>query len=321
MQKKCFTCFILTASLLLGFLFFPGFIFAKPDLAVFDADLTFSKEQIFDGDLIRIYARVTNLGDMDVTGSVVFLLNDKQFGQPQPISIKTNTYDDVFIDWDVKTGTYNITAKIIDTKPADEVSENNLAVKKDFFVDLDTDGDGTGDKDDSDADNDNLANEEETSAGTDPLKADSDNDGVNDNVDAFPLDSTEWHDTDNNGIGDNKDPDADGDGIENEEEIKTYGTNPLNTDSDGDGINDPQEINDGTNPNKADSDGDGVNDFEDKYPNDPSKWKTPWQASILDSIKSFLDKNPYGIYIVFGVPVLLILFFLFFRKKKRNRRR
>ena len=37
------------------------------------------------------------------------------------------------------------------------------------------------------------------------IETDSDNDGYNDDVDAFPDDSTEWMDSDNDGVGDNSD--------------------------------------------------------------------------------------------------------------------
>lgn len=46
---------------------------------------------------------------------------------------------------------------------------------------------------------------------------DSDGDGVGDNADAFPNDPSETVDTDGDGIGDNKDPDADGDGVDDAE--------------------------------------------------------------------------------------------------------
>jgi hypothetical protein len=67
--------------------------------------------------------------------------------------------------------------------------------------------------------------------------------------------------------------DWDGDGIKNADEDK-YGTNPRNPDTDGDGINDYDEIfKYHTNPIKADSDDDGINDYDEifVYNLDPNK--------------------------------------------------
>ena len=105
-----------------------------------------------------------------------------------------------------------------------------------------------------DCDNDGLTNDEELTAGTDPLNPDSDGDGV--------LDGTEVTDGTNP-----NDPceleiasqtvtpsaawgslDCDNDGLTNDEEL-TAGTDPLNPDSDGDGVLDGTEVADGTNPN------------------------------------------------------------------------
>ena len=104
-----------------------------------------------------------------------------------------------------------------------------------------------------DCDNDGLTNDEEITAGTDPLNPDSDGDGV--------IDGTE--------VADGTNPtepcdlliasqtvvpnaawgllDCDNDGLTNDEEI-TAGTDPLNPDSDGDGVIDGTEVADGTNP-------------------------------------------------------------------------
>ena len=104
-----------------------------------------------------------------------------------------------------------------------------------------------------DCDNDGLTNDEEITAGTDPLNPDSDGDGV--------IDGTE--------VADGTNPtepcdlliasqtvvpnaawgllDCDTDGLTNDEEI-TAGTDPLNPDSDGDGVLDGTEVADGTNP-------------------------------------------------------------------------
>ena len=76
----------------------------------------------------------------------------------------------------------------------------------------DTDGDGIGDNTDAFPD--------------DPAETqDSDSDGVGDVRDAFPDDPNEFEDTDGNGVGDVADPDDDGDGFSDAQELAD-GTNP-----------------------------------------------------------------------------------------------
>ena len=70
---------------------------------------------------------------------------------------------------------------------------------------------------------------------------DSDGDRYGDTLDVFPNDSSEWFDTDFDGKGDNSDKDADGDGIDNDDD--EY---PLDTDNDGiDNRFDDDDDNDG----------------------------------------------------------------------------
>jgi len=67
-------------------------------------------------------------------------------------------------------------------------------------------------------------------------------------------------------------PDTDGDGLKDGEEVNTYLTNPLNPDTDGDGLKDGEEVlKYKTDPNKADTDGDGLKDGEEvnTYKTDP----------------------------------------------------
>lgn len=67
-------------------------------------------------------------------------------------------------------------------------------------------------------------------------------------------------------------PDTDGDGLWDGEEVNIYKTDPLNKDSDGDGLTDYEEVkNYKTDPNKADTDGDGLNDYDElmKHKTDP----------------------------------------------------
>jgi len=67
-------------------------------------------------------------------------------------------------------------------------------------------------------------------------------------------------------------PDTDGDGLKDGEEVRTYFTNPLNPDTDGDSLRDGDEVNVyKTDPLKADTDADGLNDNDEvtTYKTDP----------------------------------------------------
>lgn len=313
MKKNCMPVLFLGLLFIFALLFRATPAFAEINISLNDSDVTLSKEEPFAGDTVKIFARLNNLGDADVLGYVIFTDNNKQIGEPQSISIRQNTYDDVFVDWKVTAGEHKIETSVFDFNTDDQSPRKDKVLQKNYSIDSDSDADGIGDKIDSDDDNDGILDEQEIKLGINPLKADTDGDSVIDKADVFPLDKTEWRDTNNNGIGDNKDTDADGDGINNEDETKIYGTNPSSQDSDSDGVSDNQEIKNTTNPNKKDTDGDGVIDSEDAFPLDASKW----QAGFLGSVMAFFKGREY-LYFVFGIPTLLILYFLF-RKKKRRR--
>jgi len=277
--------------------------------------VVFSKEEPIEGERIRIFARVFNLGDKDVYGEVIFLNNGEKLAEPQPISIRTNTYDDVFIDWIVEQGTYEIEVDIVKTSPIDENIENNSVIKQNFFVDIDTDEDGVGNFYDLDDDNDSLFDDTEIIWGTNPLIADTDGDGVIDGEDIFPLDSNESKDNDEDGVGDNADEDDDNDGLKDEEELWIYETDPLIIDTDKDELSDKEEVELGTNPLKVDTDEDGVIDSKDIFPLDPNRA----QASIFESIRGFFEKKELpSTKILFLAGFLLFVFlFLFLLRRKR----
>ena len=110
----------------------------------------------------------------------------------------------------------------------------------------------TGKSGPTDTDRDGLTDDFEEKIGTDPNNPDTDGDGLKDGeeVNAYKTDP--------------KNPDTDGDGLQDGAEVKTYSTNPLNPDTDGDQLNDGEEVNTyTTNPNNADTDGDGLNDGEE----------------------------------------------------------
>ncbi len=61
-------------------------------------------------------------------------------------------------------------------------------------------------------------------------------------------------------------PDSDGDGLTDGQEVNTWKTNPNLVDSDGDLLQDGEEVRKGTNPLKKDTDGDGIDDGFDPDP-------------------------------------------------------
>lgn len=105
---------------------------------------------------------------------------------------------------------------------------------------------GTGD-----SDGDGLTNEREAALGTDPLNPDTDGDGLSDGdeVDVYQTDPLN--------------PDTDGDGLTDGDEIQIHQTDPRNPDTDGDGRSDGDEIAGGSDPRNPDTDGDGVRDGDE----------------------------------------------------------
>ncbi|MCB9690333.1 MAG: DUF11 domain-containing protein [Alphaproteobacteria bacterium] len=116
----------------------------------------------------------------------------------------------------------------------------------------DTDGDGLTD------------GAEVVTYGTDPLVTDTDGGGAEDGVEVAqgtdPLDPSDdgiFGDSDGDGLTDQEereagtdpfDPDSDDDGLSDYDELRTYGTDPLDSDTDGGGTSDAEEIAFGTDP-------------------------------------------------------------------------
>jgi outer membrane protein OmpA-like peptidoglycan-associated protein len=117
----------------------------------------------------------------------------------------------------------------------------------------------------ADHDKDGLTNDQEKQLGTDPKNPDTDGDGLTDGEEVNKYNT------------DPKKADSDGDGLSDYDEVKKYSTNPNKADSDGDGLSDADEIlKYKTDPNKADTDGDGLSDGDEvlKYKTDPLKADT-----------------------------------------------
>jgi hypothetical protein len=132
-----------------------------------------------------------------------------------------------------------------------------------------------------DTDGDGLTDGQEVNTyNTNPLLSDTDGDGHSDGSEITagtnPLDPNDPPvvdpnvDTDGDGIIDSQEatlgtnpnnPDSDGDGLTDGQEVNTYNTNPLSSDSDGDGLGDGVEVNTyHTDPLNQDSDGDTYSD-------------------------------------------------------------
>ena len=80
--------------------------------------------------------------------------------------------------------------------------------------------------------------------------------------------------------------DDDGDGLNNDVEVNSYGTNPTVTDTDGDGLSDAEEINQyGSNPINNDTDGDGIRDG----------WEVNHGLNLLDASDATADNDNDGL--------------------------
>ena len=117
----------------------------------------------------------------------------------------------------------------------------------------DIDGDGIPNFHDEDDDGDGVLDQNDVYPHLSNYQYDADFDGYANAIDAYPLDETEHSDLDLDGIGDREDPDIDGDGILNDEDM-------FPADTDNDGL---------PNEDDLDDDNDSVADFEDAFPLDP----------------------------------------------------
>ena len=102
-----------------------------------------------------------------------------------------------------------------------------------------------------DYDGDNVSDEKELWFSTDPGNPDTDGDGLTDydEILNYHIDPTN--------------PDTDGDGLTDYDEIKIYKTHPNKPDTDSDGISDGAEVRNGTNPNTGDTDKDRLLDADE----------------------------------------------------------
>lgn len=186
---------------------------ASVDLSISSDTISFS-DDLVSGSTIRIYAEVKNVGDQDVSGYVSFYQGSQPIGDSQVISVRAGGLpEEVYVDFVVPSGQFNIRADIRGTDPEDENTSNNSALTRLYTPILDddgdgvendedncpsdananqrdSDGDGDGDACDDDDDNDGLTDDVERELGTSQTKSDTDGDGVEDADDAYPTDAT-----------------------------------------------------------------------------------------------------------------------------------
>lgn len=150
--------------------------------------------------------------------------------------------------WNNSTGLHNFTVTLAawpDDSPVDRVNTSVYVLARD-----------------GDIDDDGLTNERELERGTRLTVRDTDRDSIEDGPEV------------NNHGTDPTDPDTDGDGLRDNEEV-TKGTDPLAVDTDDDGYTDSEEVEMGTDPTSAsaDSDNDGLSDARESRlgtnPTDP----------------------------------------------------
>ncbi len=207
MLKKIFLTLLLALVL-------PATAFASADLRIEGEDIRFSKSPLVAGDQVRIYAKIFNNGDEDISGYATFFQGNTVVADSQVISvIAGGSPEEVYVDFIVPSSSFNLRAEIRGTDPVDENLANNTAItglftpildddrdgvenSKDNCVSnknpdqVDTDGDGKGNVCDDDDDNDGLSDAVEAELGSSPVSSDTDGDGALDPDDAYPIDPT-----------------------------------------------------------------------------------------------------------------------------------
>ena len=162
------------------------------DLAISGQTITFVPQRLLAGESVRVYAAVENKGTKDVSGFVAFYQGDIPIGEPQPVSLRAGGLaDEVFVDYQIPSGPFNIRAEVKAQTPRDENPSNDVALTALITPEKDSDGDGVPDSIDNCP---TIANPDQRNtdgdAKGDACDEDDDNDGVPDDRDAFPLDPT-----------------------------------------------------------------------------------------------------------------------------------
>ncbi len=161
----------------------------NPDLSISASSISFSQPTLYSGATVRIYAKVRNVGDVDVSGYVYFFQGSQAIAKSQPISLRAEgAQEEVFVDFTVPYGSFNIRAVIQGTTPQDINPSNDTAVTPLYHPIADDDRDGVENDDDNcpDAANADQADADGDGEG-DACDTDDDDDGALDTVDPEPT--------------------------------------------------------------------------------------------------------------------------------------
>ena len=165
---------------------------ASPDLSLSASNIEFSKSELIAGDTVRIYAKVRNLGDIDVSAQVFFYQGPTLIGKSQIVSVLAQGgSDDVYIDYQIPDGQFNIKAVIQGQDPTDINPDNDVAVTPLYESIPDADRDGIIDTKDNCSSKINPEQENmDADAWGDACDPDKDGDGTPNSQDFNPDDPT-----------------------------------------------------------------------------------------------------------------------------------
>ncbi|MFZ2682184.1 MAG: PKD domain-containing protein [Patescibacteria group bacterium] len=187
---------VIAGSFILASLVALGLPFAAQaetvDLSISASSIRFSEDELYSGENVRIYATIKNQGDVDASAQVFFYKSDTLIGVSQHISVLADGgKDDVFVDFILPDGAFNIRAVIQGSNPVDTNPGNDVAVTPLFKTISDDDRDGVDNATDNckQTSNPDQVDFDQDGKG-DECDADIDNDGVLNDDDAFPRDAS-----------------------------------------------------------------------------------------------------------------------------------
>ena len=113
-----------------SFLMFPVSAFAfEYDASITQGSISYSSEQVYAGEMLRVYGKIFNRGTKDIAGTIRFFQGPIGIGEPLPFSLKAGSaQEDLWTDWRPVEGTYNLVMSITATNPSDEDLSNNTVV-------------------------------------------------------------------------------------------------------------------------------------------------------------------------------------------------